>query len=124
MVLAAEAAFLHTGKTRYLRAMESAYGWFLGDNDVGAQLADPARGSCKDGLSPLCASDNEGAESTLMWLTALEHVRGTRAAVAAAVVATAGPTAAGLATAGPSTDDESSTAGGGRWLRTPVEARR
>jgi hypothetical protein len=124
MILAAESAFLYTGKTRYLRAMESAYGWFLGDNDVGAQLADPARGSCKDGLSPLCASDNEGAESTLMWLTALEHVRGTRAAVAAAVVATAGPTAAGLTTAGPSTDDESSAAGGGRWLRTPVEARR
>ncbi len=80
-ILAAEIAFHSTGDERYLRAIESAYGWFLGDNDLGVPLADPARGSCHDGLSPRGVNLNEGAESTLMWLTALEHVRVLRAEV-------------------------------------------
>ena len=57
-----------------------AYGWFLGDNDLGERLAEPARGGCHDGLSPRGLNLNEGAESTLMWLIALERVRGIRSA--------------------------------------------
>ncbi len=75
MVLAATDAFHATGYDRYERAAEAAYAWFLGDNDVGVPLADPASGGCFDGLNPRGASINQGAESTLMWLTALETMR-------------------------------------------------
>ena len=81
-ILAAGAAFHHTGDERYWRAAESAYGWFLGDNDMDIALADPQRGSCHDGLTPTGVNLNEGAESTLMWLTALEHIRDIRSAAA------------------------------------------
>lgn len=83
MILAAEAASRETGEERYGRVVEAAYGWFLGDNDLGVQLADPARGGCHDGLTPRGVNLNQGAESTLMWLTALEHVRGLRNPTAA-----------------------------------------
>ena len=79
MILAAEAALRETGLERYRLAIESAYGWFLGANDVGVAVADPATGSCHDGLTPGGVNLNQGAESTLMWLTALEHVRSMRA---------------------------------------------
>ena len=38
-------------------------------------LADPARGTSYDGLTPTGANLNQGAESTLMWLMAMEHIR-------------------------------------------------
>jgi hypothetical protein len=79
-ILAAGDAFHLTGDERYWRAAESAYGWFLGDNDTGVPVADPARGSCHDGLTADGVNVNEGAESTLMWLTALEHIRDIRSA--------------------------------------------
>jgi hypothetical protein len=75
MVLAATDAFHATGHDRYARAAEAAYAWFLGDNDVVVPLADPVSGGCFDGLNPRGASINQGAESTLMWLTALETMR-------------------------------------------------
>ena len=78
-LLAAEAALRATGESRYQDAMESAYGWFLGDNDLGASVADPARGAGCDGLTPAGRNTNEGAESTLMWLMAAEHIRILRA---------------------------------------------
>ena len=52
MILAAEAALAHTGDPRYLDAIELAYGWFLGDNDIGLAMADPTTGACFDGLEP------------------------------------------------------------------------
>lgn len=78
MVSAAAAAFGATGLRRYLDAAEAAYGWFLGDNDVRIALADPVRGACSDGLFETGRSENQGAESTLMWLTALEQIRALR----------------------------------------------
>ncbi|MGO9181023.1 MAG: hypothetical protein ACLQHS_17445, partial [Candidatus Limnocylindrales bacterium] len=38
-------------------------------------VADPARGACHDGLTPDGVNANQGAESTLMWLTAVERMR-------------------------------------------------
>ena len=38
-------------------------------------MAIPASGGCHDGLEPHGVNLNQGAESTLMWLTALEHMR-------------------------------------------------
>jgi hypothetical protein len=75
MILAAAAAFDETGEERYSRAVESAYAWFLGDNEVGVAVADPATGGCHDGLTTRGVNMNEGAESTLMWQIALERVR-------------------------------------------------
>jgi hypothetical protein len=75
LLLAAEAAFEVARKERHRDIMEWAYGWFLGRNDRGIQLAVPGEGACNDGLTPTGANTNQGAESTLMWLTALEHIR-------------------------------------------------
>ncbi|HEY6569230.1 MAG TPA: hypothetical protein VIZ22_03025 [Candidatus Limnocylindrales bacterium] len=97
MILAAEAAFAQTDEPRYLEAVDRAYGWFLGDNDVGLALADPVTGGCFDGLEPAGVNLNQGAESTLMWLTALEHVREIRGA-ASAQLATRTPARPAVAT--------------------------
>ena len=79
MLLAAEAAHRATGDPKYLAAMERAYAWFLGKNDVRRKIAQPARGACGDGLEARGINKNEGAESTLMWLIASEHIRALRA---------------------------------------------
>ena len=68
-------AFAITGKSRFRRGMESAFAWFLGANDVGVCVVDARRGSCCDGLTPSGVNLNEGAESTLMWLIAVETMR-------------------------------------------------
>jgi hypothetical protein len=78
LLLAAEAADAATGNPRYLAAMEQAYGWFLGANDLRRRIADPARGAGRDGLTANGVNANEGAESTLMWLMAAEHIRAIR----------------------------------------------
>jgi hypothetical protein len=75
MVAAAVSAFRATGRRRYIDAAEAAYGWFLGDNDLGVAMADPVMGACFDGLTPTGPNLNQGAESTLAWLAALEQIR-------------------------------------------------
>lgn len=80
LLLAAEAAYDATGDLRYHLAMEHAYAWFLGSNDLGAAVAQPARGACGDALTAKGVDRNQGAESTLMWLIALEHMRALRIA--------------------------------------------
>jgi hypothetical protein len=59
--------------------MERAYAWFLGRNDLDVDVADPTTGAGYDGLTPTGVNTNQGAESTLMWLMALEHIRALRA---------------------------------------------
>ncbi len=78
MLLAAESAYLVTGDAFYRTAMERAFAWFLGENDLGVAVADPLRGAGYDGLTPDGVNTNQGAESTLMWLSALEHIRAVR----------------------------------------------
>jgi hypothetical protein len=78
LLLAAESAYFVTDDERYWTAMERAYAWFLGKNDLGLDVADPERGAGCDGLTPHGVNTNQGAESTLMWLIALEHVRAIR----------------------------------------------
>ena len=94
LLLAAGSAFEVTGNERYRAAMEQAYAWFLGKNDLGAMVADPATGACGDGLTPTGVSVNQGAESTLMWLTALERIRAMRGVQPTVIAA---PTAAATA---------------------------
>jgi hypothetical protein len=78
LLLAAEAAFEATADDRYRAVMERAYGWFLGQNDLGLSVAVPDRGACFDGLTPDGVNLNQGAESTLMWLIAAERIRALR----------------------------------------------
>jgi hypothetical protein len=87
LLLAAKAAYRATRDTKYRDAMERAYGWFLGQNDLGVPVADPEHGACFDGLTPDGVNVNQGAESTLMWLTALEHIRDVRGTVGGASAA-------------------------------------
>jgi hypothetical protein len=75
LLLASETAYRHTGDLKYRTSMECAYAWFLGWNDLGLELADPQRGTSHDGLERTGVNLNQGAESTLMWLMALEHIR-------------------------------------------------
>ena len=53
----------------------TAYRWFLGDNDLGLALADPATGECFDGLMPGGLNLNQGAESVLAFQLASESIR-------------------------------------------------
>jgi hypothetical protein len=82
LLLAWEAALEATGESRFGDAMEIAYGWFLGRNDLAQSVAHPRRGSCSDGLTRTGPNPNEGGEATLMWLMAAEHIRALRAAAA------------------------------------------
>jgi hypothetical protein len=101
LLLAAEAALAATAEPRYRTVMELAYAWFLGANDRGVWVADPARGSGSDGLTPRSLNTNEGAESTLMWLMAAEHIRAMRRATELAETAAATAALAELAGASP-----------------------
>ena len=70
MVEAASAAWRLTGEARWRTETGRAHAWFLGANDAGAALAEPATGACRDGIDPQGVSANRGAESTLAWLHA------------------------------------------------------
>jgi len=45
--------------------------WFLGNNDTESLIYDFETGGCRDGLQSMGPNLNEGAESTLAWLTSL-----------------------------------------------------
>jgi glycosyltransferase involved in cell wall biosynthesis len=68
-------AYRVTGDSRWRREAWSAFNWFLGDNDLQLPLYDSATGGCRDGLHPDRANENQGAESTLSFLTALLEMR-------------------------------------------------
>ena len=56
-------------------AMESAFGRFLGDNDLGIAVADPERGACRNGPGVDGPNGNQRAESSLAWLLAVDRIR-------------------------------------------------
>jgi glycosyltransferase involved in cell wall biosynthesis len=64
-------AYRITGDKLWPKRAWSAFNWFLGDNDLQLPLYDSATGGCRDGLHPDRANENQGAESTLSFLTAL-----------------------------------------------------
>ena len=65
MIDACEAAYAATGDRHWQSQAVRAYRWFLGDNDLGLPIADPATGECCDGLMPTGVNGNQGAESVL-----------------------------------------------------------
>ena len=68
-------AYRVTRDSRWRNQAWSAFNWFLGDNDLQLSLYDAVTGGCRDGLHPDRANENQGAESTLSFLTALLEMR-------------------------------------------------
>ncbi|GAB4256235.1 MAG: glycosyltransferase family 4 protein [Deferrisomatales bacterium] len=71
---ACAAAYEVTGDREWLDHGLRAFRWFLGENDLGVLLYDDRSGGCRDGLTPTGPNENQGAESTLAWLSALIQV--------------------------------------------------
>ena len=69
-------AFALTGDPRWEIGLDRAVGWFLGDNDCRLPLYDLASGGGYDALTPGGRNTNQGAESTLALVAALQHGRG------------------------------------------------
>ena len=63
----AVAAYDATGDGVWLTHASRAYDWFAGANDRDVAIADPATGSCHDGINPRGLNMNEGAESVLSY---------------------------------------------------------
>ena len=64
-----------TGDDRWLDGLRRSVGWFLGANDVGVPMFDPATGGGFDGLEADGRNANQGAESTLAFLSTLQQGR-------------------------------------------------
>jgi hypothetical protein len=77
-------AFAATGERRWADACLRAAAWFLGRNDGGLALYDPETGGCHDGLGPDERNENQGAESTIALVSALQQARAVQAARSAA----------------------------------------
>jgi hypothetical protein len=73
MADAALTAFGLNHEDKYLAAFCRASEWFHGRNSSRAVLAEPRSGTCYDGLQPLGANRNQGAESTLAYLWMAVH---------------------------------------------------
>jgi glycosyltransferase involved in cell wall biosynthesis len=67
-------AYRATQNTTWLTEARSAFEWFLGRNDLGQDLYDPATGGCCDGLQEDRLNRNQGAESTLAFLLSLAEM--------------------------------------------------
>jgi glycosyltransferase involved in cell wall biosynthesis len=67
-------AYRATQDAAWLTEARSAFEWFLGRNDLGQDLYDPATGGCCDGLQEDRINRNQGAESTLAFLLALAEM--------------------------------------------------
>jgi len=64
-----------TGEATWHDGVRQSIGWFLGENDTGAVMWDPATGGGYDGLTPDGPNLNQGAESTLALIATLQHGR-------------------------------------------------
>ena len=72
-------AFRETEDIHWHAQAQVVFDWFLGRNDLGVSLVDPATGACYDGLQPDWVNQNQGAESALAFLLALLELRATEA---------------------------------------------
>jgi hypothetical protein len=74
MVSACIAAKAVTDSRKWDLHLHRAFDWFLGHNDLGLSLYDPATGGCRDGLHSDRCNQNQGAESTLAFLHSLLEI--------------------------------------------------
>jgi hypothetical protein len=75
MVSACLDAHRVTGQSRWLEHARRAFQWFLGQNPREAPVYDARTGGCRDGIHVDRMNENQGAESTLSFLTALAEMR-------------------------------------------------
>lgn len=68
-------AYLATKETSWLKYMEWAFSWFLGNNDNQKAVYDFTTGGCYDGLQPGGVNRNRGGESTVSFLLALHRMQ-------------------------------------------------
>jgi glycosyltransferase involved in cell wall biosynthesis len=87
-------AFDATGDPVWADRAELAAAWFLGLNDVGVTLLDVRTGGCKDGLERDGVNENEGAESTIALIGALQQARRAQAAARKASISAEASTSA------------------------------
>ncbi len=73
-VAACVEAYRATQDPRWMNEARSSFEWFLGRNDLGQELYDPATGGCCDGLQEDRVNRNQGAESTLAFLLSLAEM--------------------------------------------------
>jgi glycosyltransferase involved in cell wall biosynthesis len=71
MLDACIAAYRATHDKRWIESAHRAFDWFLGDNDLGTPVYDCVTGGCFDGLHPDRVNQNEGAESTIVWMLSI-----------------------------------------------------
>jgi hypothetical protein len=64
-------AFNVTRDKTWIDTAVMCFNWFLGQNDLNMPLYDPKTGGCRDGLMADGINQNEGAESSLVWLLSL-----------------------------------------------------
>jgi hypothetical protein len=74
-VAAALAAWRADGDLQWRAAAAGALEWFFGANDLSVALIDASTGSCRDGLHPDRANENNGGESVVSYLLALVEAR-------------------------------------------------
>jgi len=70
-VMMLRAAYEITRKSEFLKLQRKAFGWFLGENDLHIPVYDFKTKGCNDGLRAGGLNTNQGAESTLSFLTSL-----------------------------------------------------
>lgn len=68
LALAAAKAFEITGQFRYAEVAARCREWFLGANDAGVPMIDPASGGCYDGITEHGVNLNQGAEAIISYL--------------------------------------------------------
>lgn len=74
-VSACLSAYRVTRDPDWLSEAHRSFAWFLGENSLGQPLLDSLTGGCFDGLHPKRVNRNQGAESTVSYLTALIEMR-------------------------------------------------
>jgi glycosyltransferase involved in cell wall biosynthesis len=68
-------AYRLTKNIQWRKEAERAFEWFLGRNELHISLYDPTSGGCRDGLRSDRANQNQGAESTLVFLNSLLELK-------------------------------------------------
>ena len=74
-VSACSEAYQVTGDRFWADEARRAFAWFLGQNDLATSVYNPESGGCRDGLHVDRVNLNEGAESTLAFLSALVEIQ-------------------------------------------------
>lgn len=81
MVSACLDAFRLTGQKHWVEWARTAFDWFLGQNHLEQWVYDASTGGCRDGLHRERRNENQGAEATVSFLTALMELRHADSAV-------------------------------------------